>query len=96
MTIFVDPLMAHGWRLHGRMVRSCHMFTDQQDLAELHAMAEKIGCHAAWFQDKSTPHYDLVESRRVSAVAFGAVAVDRRKAVKIWRALRYNAGGQPA
>lgn len=46
-------------------------------LAELHAMAERIGMRREWFQNKPHyPHYDLTESLRAAAVAAGAVEVD--------------------
>lgn len=88
MAVYVDPLLAHGWVLRGRRTRSCHMFTDAADLAELHAMAERIGMRRSWFQDKSVKHYDLTPSRRAAAVAAGAVEVDIHRAVAIWRAQR--------
>lgn len=85
MTVYVDPLLDHGWVLQGRMVRSCHMFVDTIELDALHDMALWIGCRRGWFQDKNVPHYDLTASRRVDAIAHGAVAITRRQAVEIWR-----------
>jgi len=89
MTIYVDPLASWGWKLRGHEVRSCHMFTDSQDLEELHALAERIGLKRAWFQQSArAPHYDLTASRRSQAVLLGAVEVDRRAAALIWRTRR--------
>lgn len=88
MTIYIDPLVNWGWVLRGREVESCHMFTDSVDLSELHHMALAIGMKRAWFQNKSTPHYDLVASRRIKAIELGAVELDRDQAVAIWRARR--------
>lgn len=86
MTVYVDPCMARGWRLRGHLVHSCHMFTDQAGLAELHALAKAIGCERAWFQDHGkAPHYDLTATRRAAAIAAGAVEVTSRQAVHIWR-----------
>jgi len=63
------------------------MFTDG-DLAELHAMALRIGMKRSWFQDHSSlPHYDLTASRRAAALAAGAIGVDRRETVQIMRRL---------
>lgn len=91
MTLFVDELMHHGWRLRGRATRNCHLFTDG-DLSELHNFAtEKLGMKRSWFQDASTPHYDLTERRRLIAIALGAVECSKREAVAIWRQLRERA-----
>jgi hypothetical protein len=86
--IYVDPLMRHGWKMYGREIRSCHLFTDSQDLEELHRLAEKIGMKRRWHQATRIPHYDLTPLRRNAAIAAGALEVDRRQAVKIWRAWR--------
>jgi hypothetical protein len=89
MTVYVDPLLDHGWVIMGERTRNSHMFTDQIDLGELHALAQAIGMHRLRFQDKpAAPHYDLTPHRRALAVAAGAVEVSRREAVLIWRARR--------
>lgn len=88
MTVYVDPLLDHGWILRGVQVRSCHLFTDQVDLQELHRLASAIGCRREWFQDKALPHYDLTMQRRQEAIGAGAVPVTRREAVEIWRRRR--------
>ena len=89
MTVYVDPLLDHGWVIYGQKTRNCHLFTDQLDLAELHALAAAIGMPRQRFQDKTAaPHYDLTPAYRERALAAGAVAVDRRQAVHIWRARR--------
>lgn len=89
MTVYVDTLHDYGWVVHGERTRSCHMFTDTVDLAQLHDTAKKIGMRLEWFQDKATaPHYDLKPGYRDAALLQGAVAVDRRTAAKLWRARR--------
>lgn len=90
MAIYVDELASWGWKMRGREVRSCHMFTDSLDLEELHVFAERIGMRRTWFQPHSrvSPHYDLTEIRRAAAVRLGAIEVSRRDAVGIWRARR--------
>jgi len=89
MTVYVDPLGNFGWKLRGRATTNCHMFTDTEDLSELHKVAAKIGMKLAWFQNsKSAPHYDLTPNRRAAAIRAGAVEVDREKAVSIWQARR--------
>jgi hypothetical protein len=89
MTVYVDPLASWGWRLRGRVVQSCHMFTDDMDLVELHRLASMIGMRREWFQDsRSAPHYDLTPRRRAEAIRMGAVEVDRATAAGIWRRRR--------
>ena len=41
MSVYVDPVMAHGGSKTFRWERSCHMYADT--LEELHAMARAIG-----------------------------------------------------
>lgn len=83
MSVYVDPLMNHGWRLGP----SCHMYADTLD--ELHAMARKIGLKLKWFQCQKAafPHYDLVESRRYYAVLYGAIEHTRTQMVN-WKQAR--------
>lgn len=89
MPIYVDALESWGWKMRGRPVQSCHMFTDAIDLEELHVFAERIGMRRSWFQPhRVAPHYDLTSSRRAAAVLLGAVEVGRREASEIWRARR--------
>lgn len=95
MTVYVDPLEDFGWVLRGRRVQSCHMFTDTVELDELHRIALAIGMKLSWFQDKPrAPHYDLTPRRRAAAIAAGAVEVDRKGAVAIWRERRAFLAGQ--
>jgi len=68
-----------------RMVM-CHMFADT--IAELHAMADRIGMRRAWFQPFSFPHYDVAKGRRTLAVRYGAVEVTRRQGYEIRKRLR--------
>ena len=82
--IYVDPLCKHGWKLYGKYVKSCHLFTDG-NIKELHEFAKKIGLKLVWFQMKSTPHYDLIESKRNEAIKQGAIEICFFKAVEIWK-----------
>lgn len=71
MTVYVD---APRYQL-GRMVM-CHMAADS--LAELHAMAARLGVRR-WFQDKpGAPHYDICKANRARAITAGAVEASRR------------------
>lgn len=92
MTIYVDALVKNGWILRGRPTPNCHLFTDGTDLEELHRFADRIGLLRAWYQPappSSVPHYDLTPGRRRVAVLLGALEVDRRRAVEIWRDQRH-------
>lgn len=77
MTVYVDD-----WRQKatvGRITaRWSHLTVGpEDDIAELHAFALRIGLRRPWFQDKPWPraHYDVTESKRQAAIAAGAVAV---------------------
>lgn len=84
MSVYVDPLMRHGWVLRGRATPSCHMYADTID--ELHAMAARIGMKRDWFQNHARlPHYDLTPSRRALAVANGAIEQTARQLVRFMR-----------
>lgn len=88
MTVYVDPLMNHGWLMRGRTVPNCHLFADT--LEELHAFALRIGMKIEWFQHHSRlPHYDLTSDRRAWAVRMGAKEVSRRELVLFMRNGRF-------
>jgi hypothetical protein len=71
MSIYVDPLFQ--WPTQSRLW--CHMATDGS-IEELHTFARSIGMKQAWFQShKAHPHYDLTASKRIAAVAHGAIEV---------------------
>lgn len=90
MTVYVDDAV-HPYR--GMLM--CHMVADT--LAELHAMARRLGLPHAYFQCKSTgnlvgeqvtPHYDLSKKVRSRAIAAGAVAVSSRDIIRLARLKR--------
>lgn len=70
MTIYVDEFPP-GW---GRWTGGGHMLTT--DLDELHEMARKINLRPEWFQDKNFPHYDVVKTKRIRAIRYGAVEIE--------------------
>jgi hypothetical protein len=87
VSVYLDPLMYHGWLMYGRAVKSCHMFADT--LEELYAMGEKIGLKRSHLQGLGTkgrePHFDLVASKRSEAIAAGAIEATREQSVALWR-----------
>lgn len=83
MAVYVD----NGHLTFGRM-KMCHMMADS--LEELHEMADKLGLKREWFQPKSSPHYDLSQSKRREAVDLGALEMDRAKIVELIRKYRVS------
>ena len=71
MTIYVDDYRVQS-RVGSINARWSHMFAVPPDDPELHVIAQKIGLKREWFQNQ---HYDVTESKRMSAVAAGAVSV---------------------
>lgn len=84
MSVYVDPLVEYGGSRTFRWKISCHMFSNSE--LELHIMAKKIGCQRWWFQDhERLPHYDLVASKRMLAIKYGAKEVSLEFMVKFMR-----------
>jgi hypothetical protein len=70
---------------YGRMTMS-HMAADGLD--ELHEMAKAIGVHKRHFQDKPRkPHYDICKQNKLKAIKLGAIEVDDRKIIELYRKL---------
>jgi hypothetical protein len=95
MTVYVDALVKHDLSGKSAQVQrvfkdgACHMFTDSEDLKELHDAAYRIGMKREWFQDHwPLPHYDLNAKRRAAAIFDGAVECDKHKTVEVMRANR--------
>ncbi len=84
MTIYVDELKDNLWKLRGRYVKNCHMFSDIS-IKELLEFAEKIGMKKNWIQKSRTGfiHFDLVESRRKRAIEMGAKEITNYEMGKI-------------
>lgn len=73
MTVYVDDVR-HAF---GRMVM-CHLWADT--LAELLAMADRIGVAHKWLQEPpkaSWVHFDIALSKKALAIAAGAVLTDK-------------------
>lgn len=71
----------------GRMLM-CHMFADST--GELLEMADRIGVQRKWIQKAGTPdeHFDIAKTKRSLAVNCGAVEVDDRTMVELFRRKR--------
>ena len=86
MTIFVDEMVNNLWKLRGKIVKNCHMWSDQST-EELLEFAESIGLKKGWLQRsrKGLVHFDLVERLREKAIKKGALPVTNQRAVEMWR-----------
>lgn len=73
MTVYVDDMYLRPMGRYRRMKMS-HMVADTE--AELHAMASRIGIAPKWFQGD---HYDICMTKRVAAIAAGAVPITMRE-----------------
>lgn len=58
-----------------------------EDRDELHAMAQRLGLQRRWFQVSRSgmPHYDICQTKRAQAIAFGAIVIDRRQMVALMK-----------
>ena len=84
MTVYVDDFRVRA-RVGKITARWSHLTAGpDDDLAELHALAARIGLRRAWFQDKPWPHahYDVTDSKRLQAIAAGAVPITWREAAE--------------
>jgi hypothetical protein len=69
---------------YGRMIMS-HMAADSLD--ELHQMAQAIGVAKRHFQNKKgKPHYDICKQNKQKAIELGAMEVNDREIIKLYRA----------
>jgi hypothetical protein len=107
-TIYVDDM--HMAAKVGRLNRRwSHLIPDpsggpEDDLADLHALAARIGLKRAWFQ--SAPryptifwprcHYDVTDAVRLKAIAAGAVPVTMRKVGEMNHAAATTSSVSPA
>ena len=89
MTIFVDEMVNNLWKLRGKIVKNCHMWSDK-DTEELVNFAEKIGLKKTWIQKSRNGlvHFDLVERLRDKAIKNGAIPLTNKKASDMWLRMR--------
>lgn len=73
MAIYVDEMVNNLWKIRGRTVKNCHMWSDK-DREELLDFAEKIGLKRKWIQKsrRGFIHFDLIERIREKAIQKGA------------------------
>lgn len=83
MTVYVDQFFSTTPSKKWRHYKACHMWADS--LEELLLMAAKIGLDKRWIQRKSIIHFDLSESKRELAVAYGAKEVTWRDMYQFMR-----------
>lgn len=76
MPVYVDDMCAPYGRL-----KMCHMLASSDQ--ELHEMADRIGVARKWWQAPakgSGSHYDIALSKKVLALAAGAIPITFRQA----------------
>lgn len=82
MTVMVDEIQVWPHAKHRCFkAGSAHLTTDAA-VEELHEFAARLGLRHAWFQPKSTPHYDLSPAKHALALRLGAVLVPAREQAK--------------
>lgn len=88
--IYVDWLMNYGWKMYGKSVESCHMFSDTNNVDELKEFAVKMGLKLSWLQKSRDGlfHFDLVKSKRKIAIESGAEEISKEKFLEVHRNLR--------
>lgn len=88
MAVYVDDAVTL-WR--GR--RWAHLMADT--LAELHAMAARLGIPVQAFQNRTSgAHYDVTAELRLRAIALGAIAISRHRDRELVRAVIRKARAQ--
>ena len=95
MTVYVDQLINNLWKMRGRYVKNCHLFSDTST-NELIEFAVKIGLKKQWLQKSRIGwvHFDLVESRRKRAIEKGAIEITNREMGKILLEFRKKKKGE--
>jgi Protein of unknown function (DUF4031) len=90
LAVYVDNMRAVY-----RGLTLCHMMADT--LAELDAMADRIGVGRGWFHDSvAGAHYDIALSQRALAVAAGACEITiKQMAAMAWNLRMNGSMGDP-
>jgi hypothetical protein len=84
MTVYVDDIRILA-TVGPYTCRWSHLFTDSDDLTELHDFAHSIGLRRSWFQDKqSGPHYDVTDRLRHRALIAGAHPIAWQDIPTVW------------
>ena len=84
VTIYVDDLRVIA-TVGPYTARWSHLFTDADDLTELHEFARSIGLRHSWFQDKASgAHYDVTDRLRERAIRAGAQTISWRDIHTVW------------
>ena len=86
MSVYVDPIMPTLVNKNWKYPRGCHLVADT--IAELHSFAACLGLKSSWFQNRTMPHYDLTPNKRKLAVKIGAIEVDRKQFVELFKEQR--------
>lgn len=94
MSVYVDEMSTCIQSEKWPYKYACHLVADSVE--ELQEFAMRLGLHPSWFQNKpESPHYDLTTRMRQRAIRLGAIALSRKKFLKLMR--KYHSrktGGQ--
>lgn len=58
----------------------CHLFSIPPGTADLHSLAERIGCKRTWFHNN---HYNLSQTFKQRAIQAGATPLTQRQAGRL-------------
>ncbi|MGH3828234.1 MAG: DUF4031 domain-containing protein [Pseudonocardiaceae bacterium] len=84
MTVYVDDIRIPA-TVGPYTSRWSHLFTDSEDLTELHELAHSIGLRRSWFQNKAPgAHYDVTDRLRHRAIHAGARPISWRDIHSVW------------
>jgi Protein of unknown function (DUF4031) len=84
VTIYVDDIRIPA-TVGIYTARWSHLFTDSDDVTELHKFAQFIGLYRSWFQDRpSGAHYDVTDRMRRRAIQAGAKPIQWRDIRTVW------------
>ncbi len=90
MAVYVDSMRGCISNKNWKWKQCCHLVADTEK--ELHQFAKILYLKRSWFQNKTTPHYDLTVGKRKLAIAKGAIAISDKKLVEMIRKYRRQNG----
>ncbi|OGU55472.1 MAG: hypothetical protein A2V66_11895 [Ignavibacteria bacterium RBG_13_36_8] len=86
--LYIDNLKNYGFIYRGKLIYSCHLFSD--NFQELTIIAEVLKLKQNWIHKSrlSIPHFDLIESKQKLALKLGAVKLTKENYLKVMTKLK--------